>query len=163
MTAEAGGAAEKATLRRVILSELREMTPDDRAARSEVIRRHVVASAPWKGSERVLLFSPMRTEPDITALEVAAAESGKRVAVIPRTIRLEQELELSFTPDVILVPGLAFSPEGHRLGRGGGFYDRLLVGRAAVAFKIGICFRFQLRATVPFEEHDVVLDAVISD
>jgi len=67
------------------------------------------------------------------------------------------------TIDLILVPGLAFSKDRHRLGRGGGFFDRLLAGRAAGAFKLGICFSFQVLESVPTESHDIVMDAVVTD
>jgi len=73
------------------------------------------------------------------------------------------QLNLPFSPELVLVPALAFSHSGHRLGRGGGFYDGLLSGHAAQAFKLGICFAFQLVETIPFESHDVIMDAVMSD
>jgi 5-formyltetrahydrofolate cyclo-ligase len=104
----------------------------------------------------------MRTEPDIAQLEPAAQASGKLTAIIPTTLRHEQELELTFTPDLVIVPGLAFSRDRHRMGRGGGFYDRLLAGRARDACKIGVCFALQLRDSIPHAAHDVVLDQVIS-
>jgi 5-formyltetrahydrofolate cyclo-ligase len=58
---------------------------------------------------------------------------------------------------------VAFSKDRHRLGRGGGFFDRLLAGRAANAFKLGICFSFQLLDTIPTEPHDIVMNAIVSD
>ncbi|MDQ6809593.1 MAG: hypothetical protein M3Z64_09260 [Verrucomicrobiota bacterium] len=72
-------------------------------------------------------------------------------------------LELPFTPDFILVPGLAFTRANLRLGRASGFYDRLLAGCAARAFKLGDCFAFQIRGGIPQEAHDAILDAVLSD
>ncbi len=163
MTAEPGMAERKAALRAEIARELRAITRPERDARSAAICQQVINSDAWKRSARVLLFSPMRVEPDIAPLQPAASSSGKVVATIPSTVRDESQLDLPFAPDLILVPGVAFSPDGHRLGRGGGFYDRLLAGRARAAFKIGICFRLQLRTSLPCEPHDVLLDAVISD
>ncbi|MDQ6860152.1 MAG: hypothetical protein M3032_03230 [Verrucomicrobiota bacterium] len=136
------------------------MTADERSARSAKIRDQILASEAWRKAERVLLFSPMGSEPDIAPLRAAA---DKLVAIIPRTVRHEHELELPFAPDYILVPGLAFSREGHRLGRGGGFYDRLLAGRARDAAKIGVCFALQLQDDIPRAGHDIILDGVISD
>lgn len=160
---DAGQAERKATLRREILAQLRQMDAADRATRSASICRQLVESESWQRSRAVALFSPMRVEPDISPLAITAAESAKLVTAIPSDIRDEAALELPFTPDLILVPGVAFSRDGHRLGRGGGFYDRLLAGRARDAFKIGVCFAAQLVASVPFEQHDVMLDAVISE
>ena len=45
--------------------------------------------------------------------------------------------------DLIVVPGLAFTAEGNRLGRGAGFYDRFLSGIPATTVKVGVCFEFQ--------------------
>lgn len=156
-------AAEKALLRHQVLRELSDMTPDDRAARSEKICQRVLALPEWEKAQRVLLFSPMRTEPDIAELETRADEAGKIATVIPFTQRNEPGLEISVVPDLIFVPGLAFSRDRHRMGRGGGFYDRLLAGRARDAFKLGVCFATQLHDAIPHEAHDIPVDAVISD
>ena len=156
-------AAQKAALRAAVLAQLRTLSADERAARSEIICRRVTATAAWRDAERVLLFSPIRSEPDIAPLGSAATDAGKRVSIMPTTLRDESQLELPFIPDLVLVPGVAFSRAGHRLGRGGGFYDRLLVGRAKGAMKLGICFALQLLDSIPTEEHDAVLDAVITE
>jgi 5-formyltetrahydrofolate cyclo-ligase len=153
----------KAAVRAEVLSELRHLRADDRAARSAEICRRVVGLDAWARSRAVVLFLPMRVEPDIAPLRIAAEQSGKHATAIPSDIRDEAALQLPFTPDLILVPGVAFSTDGHRLGRGGGFYDRLLAGRASAAFKLGVCFRLQLRASIPCEQHDIVLDLVITD
>ena len=64
-------------------------------------------------------------------------------------------------PDLIIVPGLAFDKNMIRLGFGAGYYDRLL--SESKAFKIGICYSFQLLDFIPSEEHDVVMDMVITE
>ena len=146
-----------------MLAQLRAMLPEERAARSEVICRRIVDSQAWRDAERVLLFSPIRSEPDIAPVGSAATDAGKRITIMPTALRAASQLELPYEPDLVLVPGLAFTRAGHRLGRGGGFYDRLLTGRADGAFKLGICFASQLLDSIPTEAHDAVLDAVISD
>lgn len=62
--------------------------------------------------------------------------------------------------ELVVVPGVAFDTEGHRLGRGKGYYDKLLPLIAAP--KIGICFPFQLIEEVPAEPFDICMDAVIT-
>lgn len=62
--------------------------------------------------------------------------------------------------DVVLVPGVAFDASGNRLGRGKGYYDKILQ-QTKKAYKIGICFDFQLLNQVPVEDHDVVMDRVL--
>lgn len=63
--------------------------------------------------------------------------------------------------DAFICPGLAFDSHGGRLGRGRGFYDRLLAQARPDAHKIGICFDFQLVPDTFPEAHDVAMDAVI--
>lgn len=58
-----------------------------------------------------------------------------------------------------VIPGMAFDSEGHRLGRGRGYYDRLLP-RLTHAHKVGVCFPFQFLDAVPFEPHDQRVDEV---
>ncbi|MEI6676492.1 MAG: 5-formyltetrahydrofolate cyclo-ligase [Verrucomicrobiota bacterium] len=64
--------------------------------------------------------------------------------------------------DVFLCPGLAFDENGGRLGRGGGFYDRMLVGVRSAALKVGICHPVQRVSDTFPEPHDIPMDAVIS-
>jgi 5-formyltetrahydrofolate cyclo-ligase len=64
--------------------------------------------------------------------------------------------------DLVLVPGLAFDPQGRRLGFGGGYYDRFL-GRVVHAVKVGITYRCLLLPEVPEEPHDVRLDLVVTE
>lgn len=63
--------------------------------------------------------------------------------------------------DVIICPGLAFTRDGHRLGQGGGYYDRALA-RFPQARKIAVAFPCQIVATLPHEPHDAIMDAVIT-
>ena len=63
--------------------------------------------------------------------------------------------------DLILVPGMAFDRHGHRLGRGKGYYDRLLP-RIPAAYKAGICFPFQIVEEVPAEAFDICMDIIIT-
>ncbi|MGE9270159.1 MAG: 5-formyltetrahydrofolate cyclo-ligase [Verrucomicrobiales bacterium] len=64
--------------------------------------------------------------------------------------------------DVLLCPGLGFGRDGSRLGRGKGFYDRVLTDRPLQARAIGIAFREQIVESVPTDPHDQSLDELIS-
>ena len=64
-------------------------------------------------------------------------------------------------PEVVFVPGIAFDFDGHRIGYGGGFYDRFLSGRECL--KVGICFDFQMVKKIPAEPFDVHVDIVVSE
>ena len=62
--------------------------------------------------------------------------------------------------DLAIIPGMAFDKEGNRMGRGKGYYDRLLP-KLRSTYKIGICLPFQLVEQIPTDEHDVKMDEVI--
>jgi 5-formyltetrahydrofolate cyclo-ligase len=64
--------------------------------------------------------------------------------------------------DLILVPGVAFTHEGFRVGRGGGYYDRFLAEPQLHARRLGVCFARQLVPSVPLEAHDQRVDRVIA-
>ncbi|KAF5048249.1 putative protein YqgN [anaerobic digester metagenome] len=63
--------------------------------------------------------------------------------------------------DFVIIPGIAFDRKNNRMGRGKAYYDRFL-GKIN-AFKAGICFSFQLFETIPADEHDILMDTVITE
>ena len=63
--------------------------------------------------------------------------------------------------DLILVPGVAFDVDNNRMGRGKAYYDKLL--SSLKAFKLGVCFDFQLLQSVPTDEHDIKMDQIVSE
>lgn len=65
--------------------------------------------------------------------------------------------------DLIVVPGVAFTAEGARMGRGKGFYDKYLSQAGFRAAKIGVCYAHQLVPVLPVEAHDVAMDRVVTD
>lgn len=64
--------------------------------------------------------------------------------------------------DIIVVPGVAFDRQRNRMGRGRGFYDRLL-GCLPHAFKVGVAFDFQLIEGIPVEGHDIAMDLIVTE
>lgn len=65
--------------------------------------------------------------------------------------------------DVVVVPGVAFDPQGRRLGRGGGHYDRLLAELPVTTTRIGVCFEVQLVEEVPAGTHDQAVGVVVTE
>jgi 5-formyltetrahydrofolate cyclo-ligase len=155
--------AEKAALRSEMMKGLRQMTAEDRESFSDEICERVLEMAKWAEAQSALLFVPLPSEPIITPLKLDCEARKISCVTIPQNARTEADLRLPDSIDLILVPGLAFSKDRHRLGRGGGFFDRLLAGPAKEAFKLGICFSFQIVDGVPTDAHDIVMDAVITD
>ena len=156
-------ASQKAAVRAEMRLQLRSLTTEDRQSLSDEICERVLEMAQWAEAQNLILFAPLPSEPIITPLKLDCDVRKVSCVNIPQSPKTETDLHLPETIDLILVPGLAFSKDRHRLGRGGGFFDHLLAGRAAKAFKVGICFSFQLLDTIPTESHDVVMDAIVTD
>lgn len=179
---------EKTALRREMRERLSALSMQERAERSKLIVSRLVTLPRWKAARRVLLFCPLPGEPDVDLLWAAGSLEGKRCAY-PRIegdrltlceVNTLSDLQpgrwsLREPPDFIdsrrnlsefdllLVPGLAYTASGKRLGRGGGYYDRLLHIPAARPFRIGLAFAVQLREKLPVEPHDAAVDLVITD
>jgi 5-formyltetrahydrofolate cyclo-ligase len=140
----------------------------------------------FPSSGTVLTYLPMRGEVDLRPLIAAATHlhwAVPRVVEAPhrgllfheyrpdRLIRhrfgmLEPDPELPvidpLQAELILVPGLAFTPAGDRLGYGGGYYDRLL-SQAGLAPTLGPCFRALLLDEIPHGGLDVPVDSVVTE
>jgi len=139
----------------------------------------------WKTSSSVLLYAPLKGEPDPTTLTateegrcffypriegqtlgIYRMKSGSRWVDGPYGLKEpDPESWESAAPseiDLALVPGLAFDRRGGRLGRGKGFYDRLLGESTFRGTKIGICWEWQLYSAVPRVSRDIVMDLVIA-
>ena len=147
--------------------------------------RSVAALPRWQAARTVLLYHALPDEPDLQPLLDAALSEGKTV-LLPVVVGDDLELRLYEGPDSLregafhilepmgevfppsrygevdlaLIPGMAFDRERHRLGRGRGYYDRLLP-RLSRACKLGVCFPFQRLESVPSESHDVLMDEVL--
>lgn len=176
--------ARKRFLRRWIARLKTQYSPQDLRLKSELVCRRIGAEAVYRQARRVLLYWPMAGETDLTPLLTASddklfylpvVQAGGRLACAE--FRGRQDLAASAmgimeplgSPrvepaemDLILAPGLAFSADGKRLGRGGGFYDRLIERRSAQQAVWGVAFDFQLLADLPMTEHDFPVDRVIS-
>lgn len=134
---------------------LRRSLPD-REGRSEGLWRLLIAVPAVAAAETVLAFTSLPGEPETRSLFVWCAATG-RLAAVP-----EADVEPAW-PDVVVVPGLAFTAAGERLGQGGGWYDRFLSDVRADCTSIGVCFAEQIVDTLPIEAHDVVMDHVVTD
>ncbi|PYI93527.1 MAG: hypothetical protein DMF03_00655 [Verrucomicrobia bacterium] len=155
--------ASKETVRAQMRERLRALTPDDRALRSRVICERVAELPVWKSARVAMLFEPINSEPHITTLVEELRRRGSEIIVILPTAREHDDIPIVSPVDLVLVPGLAFTRDGGRLGRGGGFFDRFLARRTPRAAKIGVCFNFQIVSSLLLEAHDIKVGVVVSD
>lgn len=88
------------------------------------------------------------------ATECQAGHFGIREPLCPALCAMD-------SIDLMALPGVAFDPKGHRLGRGGGYYDRLLEGFAGVT--AALAFDFQILPAIPVEPHDHPVDALVTE
>jgi 5-formyltetrahydrofolate cyclo-ligase len=174
--------SHKAAIRRRMLDRLLRLDLHERQRRSAKICDLLRSYFPSVGS--VGLFCPTSVEPDLNQLwdfhlfpEIRASypncgpdgmqfyeidslkelQPGKFGLLEPvRTGRL-------IVPDLLIVPGLAFTKTGHRLGRGGGHFDRFLATLDPSITRIGICFDFQILDELPLESHDQPVNFIVTD
>jgi 5-formyltetrahydrofolate cyclo-ligase len=127
----------------------------DPEVRSVAIREAVQTLPAVRDARVVMVFEAVRGEPQLDELAEWCRQQGKQV-VVP-----DDEPDAS-TVDVVVVPGLAFTNGGHRIGQGGGWYDRFLAGIRPDAVTVGVAFREQLVDELPVEAHDIRLHHVIT-
>ena len=175
----------KTDLRREMRARLKTLG-DARAEKSRAIVAALARHPAFLSAKTVALFAPIPSEPDVEPLWTGAA----RQFCYPRVNETQIEFVVVRHPedlapaawnplvrepaaaqsiiapadlDLILVPGLAFTRDGRRLGRGGGYYDRLLAARDSRTIALGVCFDLQLVADLPCEPHDQRVAAVVTE
>ena len=146
----------KRELRRT-MREMRRALAEPEAL-SERLWSHVRALPEVVAATTVMVFDSVPGEP-ITAPFIGWCRSQGKTAALP-------EDEPAIDPrliDVVIVPGLAFTVAGDRLGQGGGWYDRFLPRLRADCVTVGVGFEPQMVAALPTEPHDVRLSVVVTD
>ena len=82
--------------------------------------------------------------------------------VVPQPSRVEGNIVPAEEIDLFLLPGLAFDPQGNRLGMGGGYFDRFLAHASSTATFLGLAYDFQVIAHLPAEDHDIRIHDVVT-
>ena len=175
---------KKKELRKLMASlKIRHASSTLQKLQSAKILAALEAHPAFRAATTVLLYHSLKDEVDTHAF-IRKWSNEKRI-LLPVVIGDELELRLYTGPedmatgtygieepvgetftdyadiDFIAVPGVAFDRKGNRLGRGKGYYDRLLP-RIPAAYKAGICFPFQIVEEVPAEAFDICMDIIIT-
>lgn len=120
------------------------------------------------GGDRVIAFPRVEGQGMTFRQAASPGDLAKEILVLPDDKRIALKQPPATAPsiapadlDLLLVPGLAFTLSGLRLGRGGGFYDRYLASPGLRAVKLGIALPAQIVPDLPVEDHDHLLDEVL--
>ncbi len=179
---------KKQQLRMQLKEIIKQISPDERKRFSGMITRKIINLPEYINAKAIMVFLSMETEYDTSELINNAIQSGKIVcapkvdwkhwSMHPVKIANTEDIIIDnhnlkepkgdevISPnelDFILVPGLAFDIKGHRLGRGGGFYDKFL-SRADVkrAFRLAPTFDCQIIPSIPTASKDICVDMIIT-
>lgn len=149
--------AERKRALRAELRTVRRSLPDQKE-RSVRLWSLVRDLPELQHARTVMAFDSVPGEP-ITASFVAWCRAEGKVVVVPE----DDPPPDPEAVDVVIVPGIAFTRDGRRLGQGGGWYDRFLAGLRPGTPTVGVCFEPLLVDDVPTEAHDVRVSVVVTD
>lgn len=172
----------KTELRRMIREKKRAMTPEEIDEKSARLGELFRATQAYQEAASIYGYLPYNQEVRTTPMLRQAQLDGKRVAVpkcygdemrfiwlddlnqvAPGYANIPEPIADGPIADdptaLVLMPGLAFDPQGHRIGYGGGFYDKFLEREKHPT--LALCYDFQMMDHLHTEEHDIPVDTVL--
>jgi len=177
---------EKKTVRQEIMDKLSKITKPQYEQLSDEIAKRLYQEPLWKKAKTIGITISRFPEVDTYQIIRKAWEEGKQIAVpkclpknremVFRVIKNFNQLESVYSGllepiegvtkevqgneiDLLIVPGLAFTKEGYRLGFGGGYYDRFLPSFNGEV--LTLAFDSQIVSSLPLEPHDVPINKII--
>ena len=177
----------KKNLRAQLRQRLRDLPPARREQASTQARALLARQPVWREAKTILFYAPLSDEIDLLPLLEQALAEGRTVALprffpetglyaacqidnfardcAPGKLGIpEPAARCPVFPlnrlDLALVPGVGFDAVGRRLGRGRGYYDRLLAGVAGT--RCGVAFDEQMAEEIPAESHDITLNCILT-
>ena len=174
---------DKKALRSTIRQQKRAMSEEEIQRRSEKLAELFYASELYRNAATIYGYLPYNQEVRTTPMLEQALRDGKRIAV-PKVYG--DEMKFIYMEDLsqvekgyagipepiaddpiaddetalVLMPGMAFDPQGHRIGYGGGFYDKFLASEPNHP-TLALCYEFQMLPNLETEEHDIPVDCVL--
>lgn len=182
--------AQKKHLRLHIRSKIGNISSLDKSRKSDCVCRKIEQNKYFISAQSVMCYSSLPSELKTEGILNAVLKQGKKL-FLPR-VAANSDLECCLVCDLqkdlvkgtygilepgphcevlkdlslldfLIIPGLAFSRDGLRLGRGAGYYDRFLSRCSAGSHFVGICFNEQIAETIPVNEFDFCLNEIITD
>lgn len=178
---------EKRALRAELIARRARISPEERAALALAIAERIEEVVAFRDARVVALYAALGAEVD--PAEIARRAAARRVTVVyPRATGDDRRLAFArcapgdlvrgalgageppaHAPEFpagelgcVVMPGVAFSEDGLRLGRGGGYYDATLKHIPRVP-RVGLAFDVQIVRTLPRAPHDAPMDAVVTE
>lgn len=174
---------DKTELRREIRARKRAMSEEEIETRSAKLAQLFFASEAYQNAKTIYGYLPYNQEVRTVPMLERALKDGKKVAV-PKVYG--EEMKFLYLDDLnavakgyagipepiadepvaqdetalVLMPGLAFDPQGHRIGYGGGFYDKFLAAEPNHP-TLALCYEFQMLPKLDVEDHDIPVDTVL--
>ena len=173
---------DKRNIRKAVRAEIKKLSAEDKATLSSQIFNKIATIKEIENASVIALFTSLPDEPQTDDFIKQLLLQNKRI-VAPRIEGEDMNFydiskgvavgaynimePIANTPiepreiDAMIVPGVAFTREGARLGRGKGFYDKYLSRSGFRAYTIGVCYPCQIVESLPAEPHDKIIDRVI--
>lgn len=172
----------KSALRKAIRCSINKMTEAERLSQSLCVCRKLVANSAWRQAHDILLYAALPDEVDLSSLftddkciwlpvvdgdtlRIRQYVSGKTSIstgfhIEEPTVEAPELQESEYSRiQLAIIPGRAFTLSGHRMGRGKGYYDRLLTKLKCTT--LGVCFDCQIVEELPMDPWDKKLDGVL--
>ena len=174
---------DKKELRALIRAKKRAMSEEEICQRSEALGNAFANSALYRDAKTIYGYLPYNQEVRTVPMLEQAIRDGKRVAVPKvygdemRFLYIEDMTQVATgyagIPEpvadepvaddktaLVLMPGLAFDPQGHRIGYGGGFYDKFLAAEPEHP-TVALCYAFQMLPELKTDDYDIPVDLVL--
>ena len=178
----------KSALRAMLREKGRGLSPEYVAASDKAIADNIISSSFFASARSIFIYVSFGFEPDTRRIIDAALRSGKRVYVpfitgpgsmlarrlsdlsdlVPGrfgilTVPSDAETIDAADFDLALVPCVSVSPDGVRLGNGGGYYDRFFAGSRGQCLSLVLCRAQLMCDSIPSEAHDVKFDEIVTE
>ena len=174
----------KNQLKESILEKRNSLSKEEITERSKQIENNLFNLEQYKKSKTIMFFVSFNSE--VNTHEMIKDALKIKTIAVPKVVghEIEPSVIIDFDNlvsakfgilepielmkiaykniDLVLVPGIAFDKQGHRIGYGFGYYDKFLK-KVPKAIKIGLAFDFQIVDKVPREEHDVAVDLIVTE
>lgn len=143
----------KQELRQEMIARRRAITSTDKQKWDRAIQKTLFDRPEWETAKKICIYISTAREVDTKALF-----AEHKAVVVPQ--ERYEDTNISGV-DLFIVPGLAFDRQGYRLGRGSGYYDRLLA--SVIVPKIALAYSFQIVSRLPHKKYDIPMDIIISE